>query len=46
MLRALQAIAFTVTHDSIVLSDEFELTDVIVNQTACQGHPTLASCLT
>jgi putative transposase len=31
MLRALQATAFTVTHDSIVLSDSSELTDAIVN---------------
>jgi putative transposase len=32
MLRALQATAFTATHDSIVLSDSSELTDVIVSQ--------------
>jgi putative transposase len=32
LLRALQATAFTVTHDSIVLSDVSELTDAIVNQ--------------
>lgn len=31
LLRALQATAFTVTHDSIVLSDSSELTDAIVN---------------
>lgn len=31
LLRALQATAFTVTHDSIVLSDASELTDAIVN---------------
>ncbi len=31
LLRALQATAFTVTHDSIVLSDVSELTDAIVN---------------
>ncbi|MBW4569903.1 MAG: transposase [Tolypothrix carrinoi HA7290-LM1] len=32
LLRALQATAFTVTHDRIVLSDESELTDAIVSQ--------------
>ncbi|KYC37512.1 transposase [Scytonema hofmannii PCC 7110] len=32
LLRALQATAFTVTHDSIVLSDSSELTDAVVNQ--------------
>ncbi|MDR9896457.1 transposase [Aetokthonos hydrillicola Thurmond2011] len=31
LLRALQATAFTVTHDSIVLSDKSELTDAVVN---------------
>ncbi|WP_225880470.1 zinc ribbon domain-containing protein [Anabaenopsis elenkinii] len=31
LLRALQATAFTVTHDSIVLSEESELTDAVVN---------------
>jgi len=31
LLCALQATAFTVTHDSIVLSDKSELTDAVVN---------------
>ena len=31
LLRALQATAFTVTHDSIVLSEKSELTDAVVN---------------
>ncbi|MDB9446698.1 zinc ribbon domain-containing protein [Anabaena sp. CS-542/02] len=31
-LCALQATAFTVTHDSIVLSDSSELTDTLVNR--------------
>lgn len=31
LLRALQATAFTVTHDYIVLSDSSELTDAVVN---------------
>ncbi|MDH6100459.1 zinc ribbon domain-containing protein [Anabaenopsis sp. FSS-46] len=31
LLRALQATAFTVTHDEIMLSEESELTDAVVN---------------
>jgi putative transposase len=32
LLCALQATAFTVTHDSILLSDSSELTDAVVTQ--------------
>ncbi len=31
LLRVLQATAFTVTHDKIMLSDDSELTNAIVN---------------